>query len=60
MGNHKLPQVRLPSVDKLPQPYRLIDKTVALIIENALEVLHIKENQERDEDARTVEVHSRH
>lgn len=56
---HKLPAIRLQTVDKLPQPYRLIDKTVALIVEKALEAVHIKQTQERDEDARFVaEVHS--
>ena len=39
------------AVDRLPQPYRMIDKLVAEIVERALEECALKDKQKRQERA---------
>lgn len=38
-----LPRHELPAPDPLPQPFRMLDKLVAAIVEHALDVVHWRE-----------------
>ena len=40
-----LPQLKNPGMDPLPQPYRMLDKILAGIIENGLRIADLREKE---------------
>lgn len=44
------------AVDKLPQPFRMIDKILADIVEQVVDMIGTRESQRRAEDASRVDL----